>query len=71
MALPVVPVGVVPVNPEPTIVTPAFGAPLVGLKLLITGGPITLKLVELGPVPPEVVTEMGPVVAAVGTVAVI
>jgi hypothetical protein len=62
---------VVPVNPEPTIVTPAFGAPLAGVKLLITGGPMTLKVVELVPVPADVVTVMAPVVAVSGTTTVI
>jgi hypothetical protein len=47
---------------------------------VVVGGPtlfdsdrpgLTVKLVELVPVPPGVVTEMGPVEAAAGTVAVI
>jgi hypothetical protein len=41
---------------------------------VITGGGalvVTVKLVELVPVPPPVVTAIGPVVAPVGTVAVI
>jgi hypothetical protein len=48
--------------------------PLVGLKLVIvgTGGPVvTVKFVDEVPVPPGVVTVMGPVpVAPVGTLAV-
>ena len=38
--------------------------------MVIFGGAITVNEVELVPVPPGVVTEIGPVVAPFGTVAV-
>jgi hypothetical protein len=60
-----------PVNPEPVIVTRVLKRPRVGLKPEITGCTITLKLVELVPVPSTVVTAIGPVVAPAGTVVVI
>jgi hypothetical protein len=46
-------------------------APEVGVKLVIVGAAITLKLVALVTVPPAVVMEIAPVVAPGGTVAVI
>lgn len=59
----------------PVIVTMVSGVPFVGVKPVIVGGPtwdwVTVKLVELVAVPPAVVTEIWPVVAAPGTVAVI
>lgn len=58
-------------SPVPEIVTEVPAPPLVGLKLLMTGGGTTVKLVELVPVPATVVTEMGPVVTPVGALAVI
>jgi hypothetical protein len=64
----------VPVNPEPVIVTLIPTGPLVGEKLLIVGAPgaeVTVKLVALVAVPPGVVTLIFPVVAPAGTVAVI
>jgi hypothetical protein len=51
---------------KPVIVTDVPTAPLVGLKLVIEGA--TVKLVELVPVCPPAVTEIGPVVAPDGTV---
>jgi len=49
--------------------------PVVGEKLAIEGGPITVKLLTVSaalvPVPPAVVTATRPVVAPTGTVAVI
>ncbi|MFY9579040.1 MAG: hypothetical protein WAQ33_06925 [Gaiellaceae bacterium] len=51
------------------IVTVDPGAPLVGLKPEIVGG--NMKLPLLVACPPGVVTEIGPLVAADGTVAVI
>jgi hypothetical protein len=62
---------VAPVNPEPFMVTLLPTGPLVGLKELITGGPITVKLLVLLPVPAAVVTLIGPVVALEGTLVVI
>jgi len=62
---------VVPVNPDPVMVTPVPTAPLVGVKELMTGGPNTVNLLALVPVPAGVVTLMGPVVALAGTLAVI
>jgi len=60
-----------PVNPDPEIVMPIPTAPLVGVKELMTRGPITVKLLALVPVPAVAVTLMGPVVALEGTPAVI
>ena len=62
---------VAPVNAVPVIVTLAPTAPLLGEKLVIAGGGITVKELALVPVPPAVVTLMVPVVAPLGTVAVI
>ena len=64
---------VAPVNLVLVMVTEVLTGPLVGLNEVMVGAPgtVTVKLVALVPVPPEVVTEMGPVVAPVGTVAVI
>jgi hypothetical protein len=58
-----------PVKVLPVITTFAPGAPLVGLKLVILG--VTLKLATLVPVPAGFVTVILPVVAPVGTVALI
>ena len=55
----------------PVIVTAVPGGPLVGLKPEIVGGGNTVKLPLLVACPPGVVTEIGPLVAADGTVAVI
>src|SRR5258706_16464798 len=46
-------------------------APLVGAKLVTVGGPITVKLATLDPLPAAVVTVMTPLVAPTGTFAVI
>ena len=62
---------VAPVKAVPVIVTLAPTAPLVGEKLVIEGAGITVKLLALVAVPPAVVTLMVPVVAPLGTVAVI
>jgi hypothetical protein len=53
------------------IVTTVPTLPLVGVKLLIQGLVVTVKFVVLVAVPSESVTAIGPVVAPVGTVAVI
>jgi hypothetical protein len=53
------------------IVTLAPMGPLVGEKLVIEGGGITVKLLALVAVPPAVVTLIVPDVAPLGTVAVI
>jgi hypothetical protein len=58
-----------PVKLRPVIVTAAPGAPLVGVNELTIGA--TVKLPALVPVPPAFVTEIVPLVALVGTVAVI
>ena len=62
---------VAPVNAVPVSVTLAPTAPLVGEKLVMVGGGMTVKELALVPVPPAVVTLMVPVVAPLGTVAVI
>jgi hypothetical protein len=59
------------VNAVPVIVTFVPTTPLVGEKLVMVGGGITVKELALVPVPPAVVTLMVPVVAPPGTVAVI
>jgi hypothetical protein len=64
---------VVPVRPLPLIVTFVPAGPLVGLKDVIVGGLppeiVTVKLVELVPVPTGFVTVIGPLVAPLGTTA--
>jgi hypothetical protein len=62
---------VAPVKFVPLIFTVLPTEPLVGAKLVIVGGPTTVKLVALVAVPPGAVTAIGPVVAPTGTVAVI
>lgn len=65
---------VAPLKFVPVIVTLVLTGPLDGLKLVIVGaggGEVTVKLVELVAVPPAVLTLHGPVVAPLGTVAVI
>jgi hypothetical protein len=56
---------VAPVKALPVTITVVPRGPLVGEKLVIFG--LTLKLVVLVPVPPGVVTAIGPVVAPLGT----
>src|SRR6185503_10485226 len=53
----------------PVIVTLVPTGPLVGVKFVIVGAGITVKLAALVAVPPGVVTLSGPVVAPAGTVA--
>ena len=60
---------VVPVKLVPLMVTPVPTGPLAGVKLVIIGGLITVKLPGLAAVPPGVVTLIVPVVAPAGTVA--
>ena len=55
-------------NPAPETFTVEVGGPTVGES---RSPGFTVKLVELFPVPPGVVTEIGPVEAEAGTVAVI
>ena len=58
-------------KPVPLIVTVVFAGPLAGLNDEIVGAAcagVTVKLDELVPVPADVVTEIGPVVAPLGTV---
>jgi hypothetical protein len=62
---------VVPDKPMPLIVIVVPAVPLVGEKELIAGVAVTVKLVELVPVPCDVVTLIGPVLTPVGTLAVI
>ena len=61
---------VAPVNPVPLKLTVEPIIPELGEKLEITGGIITAKLAELDAVSPDLVTEIGPVVAVGGTTAV-
>ena len=60
---------VAPVKFVPVIVTPVPTGPLVGVKAVIVGAEVTVKLAALVTVPPGAVTLTGPVVAPVGTVA--
>jgi hypothetical protein len=63
---------VAPVRFVPVIVTEVPTGPPVGEKLVIVGPvAVTVKLEALVAVPPGVVTEIVPVVAPLGTVAVI
>ncbi len=62
---------VAPMRFVPVITTLVPTGPLVGEKPAIVGEPITVKLLALVAVPPGVVAAIGPVVAPVGTVAVI
>ena len=58
-----------PVKLVPLTVTLVPTGPLEGVKLVIVGGLMTVKLPALVAVPPGVVTLMGPVVAPAGRVA--
>ena len=72
MKVPVVPLNftdVAPVKFVPVIVTLVPTGPLEGAKLAIVGGFVTVKELLLIAVPSGVVTLIGPVVAAAGTVA--
>ena len=60
---------VAPVKLVPLMVTLVPTGPLAGVKLVIVGGLITVKLPALMAVPPGVVTLIVPVVAPAGTVA--
>ena len=60
-----------PVKFVPVIVTAAPTVPLVGEKLVIVGGTITVNVAALVAVPAGVVTAMAPLVAPAGTVAMI
>ena len=60
---------VAPLKFVPLIVTLVPTGPLVGVRLVIVGAGMTVKLLALVAVPPDVVTLTGPVVAVVGTVA--
>ena len=60
---------VTPVKFVPLMVTFAPTGPLVGEKVVMVGGGMTVKLVPLVAVPADVVTLSGPVVAPAGTVA--
>ena len=62
---------VAPVRLVPVITTAVPTKPLLGLKPVMVGAGITVKLLLVVAVPPAVVTAMVPVVAPVGTVAVI
>jgi hypothetical protein len=62
---------VAPVKLAPEITTEVPTTPLVGVKLLIVGATIKVKLVELMPEPAGVVTPIGPVVMPAGTKVVI
>src|SRR5256714_10919008 len=58
---------VTPEKFEPLMVTFAPTGPLVGEKLVMVGGGMTVKVVLLVAVPADVVTLSGPVVAPAGT----
>ena len=60
---------VAPVKFVPLMVTLLPTSPLVGVKLVMVGGLVTVKLLLLVAVPSGVVTLTGPVVAPAGTVA--
>ena len=60
---------VAPMKFAPLIVTLAPTGPLVGVKLEMVGGLMTVKLLALLAEPPEAVTLIGPLVAPAGTVA--
>ena len=60
---------VVPVKLVPLMVTLVPTGPLAGMKLVIVGGLITVKLLALVALPAGVVTLIVPVVAHVGTAA--
>src|SRR5689334_3622795 len=60
---------VVPVKPVPVMVTVVPTGPLSGVKLVMVGAGITVKLELLVAVPPGALTLIGPVVAVAGTVA--
>ena len=63
---------VAPVRLVPVIVTALPGGPEFGVKPVIVGaGAVTVKVAVLAAVPPGVVTESVPLLAPVGTVAVI
>jgi hypothetical protein len=62
---------VAPVKFDPLIVTGVPAVPCKGVKPLIVGAAITVKFVPLIAIPWGVVTTMGPVVAPMGTVAMI
>jgi hypothetical protein len=68
-ALPLTVTDVAPVKFVPLIATLVPTRPLVGVKLVMVGAGITMKLFVLDAVPPGVVTLSGPVVAPPGTVA--
>ena len=61
---------VVPVKFVPLIVTLVPAGPVAGVKVVIVGAlAVTVKLVALVAVPPDVVTLSGPLAAPAGTVA--
>jgi hypothetical protein len=68
-ALPLNVTAVAAVKFAPPIATTVPTGPLVGVKLVMAGGGITMKLFVLVAVPPGVVTLSGPVVVPLGTVA--
>src|SRR5439155_13323170 len=73
-AVPLKRTAVAPVKLVPVMVTEVPTGPLVGLKELMLGGAggvVTVKLLALVAVPPGVLTWIGPLVAPLGTVAVI
>src|SRR5207237_10187667 len=62
---------VAPVKPVPVSVTLVPVGPLTGVNEVMLGTTVTVKLVALVPVPAALVTVIFPVVAPVGTVALI
>ena len=70
-AVPLKVTAVAPVKPLPVMLTDVPGAPEVGVNEETAGAAVTVNDAVLVPVPAGVVTATGPVVAPVGTVAVI
>jgi hypothetical protein len=70
-ATPLNPTPLAPAKLVPRIATIVPDGPFVGVKPVIVGDEDTIKALELVAVPPGVVTEIGPVVAPAGTIAVI
>ena len=57
-----------PVKPVPVMATLVPAGPLLGVKLVMVGESVTVKLLIEVADPVSVVTEIGPVVALAGTV---
>jgi hypothetical protein len=62
---------VTPTKPLPVIITVVPAGPMFGERPTIAGAAMTLKFEDVVTVPPGVATVIGPVVAPIGTTAVI